>query len=53
MARLLERLIAAGIAVQSFAEEPLSPRGSLHDDHQGNCQLDRADSRDRACYVPR
>ena len=39
MARLLGRLIGAGVAVQSFAEEPLEPRGSLHDDHQGDRQL--------------
>ena len=39
MARLLGRLVQSGIVVQSFAEEPLSPRGSLHDDHQGDREL--------------
>ena len=31
--------IQSGIVVQSFAEEPLSLEGSVHDDHQGNRQL--------------
>ena len=39
MARLLGRLIGAGVVVQSFAEEPLQPGRSVHDDHQGDRQL--------------
>ena len=40
MARLLRPADRSrGSSVQSFAEEPLSPRGSLHDDHQGNREL--------------
>ena len=42
MARLLGRLIAPGVAVQSFAEEPLRAGRSLHDDHQGDRQLERS-----------
>ena len=33
------RLIHSGVAVHSFAEEHADPRGSLHDDHQGDREL--------------
>ena len=32
---------------QSFAEEPLEPRGGLHDDHQGDRELRRPSASDR------